>query len=67
MRLHPSKLASVLAAVYGYLPTTTVAAITVWPCPECTVPAPWGGNQRWTKRITACPECGGSGRAYTVP
>ena len=55
----PTKIATALGRIYGYIVPRRAAAFTAWPC-QCTQPG-------LPKRVTVCPVCRGSEQVYSVP
>ncbi len=56
MTVQPSKLASAIAAIYGFTTPLRKAALLHLPCPNCN------GRQL----MTICPNCNGFGKVMEI-
>ena len=56
MTVHPTKLASAVAAIYGFTTPTPLLSLRHLPCPSCN-------GQRL---MTICPNCNGVGRVMVI-
>lgn len=58
MTVHPNRLASAIAAIYGFTRPRPLLSLRHLPCPTCD-----GGLKRM---FTICPNCNGHGRVMEI-